>query len=1020
MQSYVLNGDVSLKDLASTAAAVTLNGQQKNVTVGFADKVTDGTADALTLNLNGVGTAEDAATTAVELNRVDLTAAGIEELNLGVAGTNVVTVVADAAKSVVATGEGSLDAGFSGSANVKTVDASAVAGNVTLDLGTLAAATSVKTGAGDDTISANTANLAVNATIDGGAGADRLELTVSSSPATTQYSMSGVETLALESSGSLTFSAKNVTGLETVEVASGYTATATLANLGSADLTFALKEDSSGSITADNAGAATVNVTPSATAVKDKAVETNTTGLTLTNASSVNLTVAQYSQYTGDVTALKATSLEAKIDGEINNTINLTAATAAVFNATNKDVASSVTLNAGELVDLNITTAGDFTVNSGGSGDLTKLEALTVATAGAFSIGDLAAINTINLTGTGTADLDNLGATDLEYGITVNASGLAGSGALTIADIDVGAGQSINLNVAGVAGDVTLTSGAGVSGGDTGSITVNANGTQGNVNLGTLSAKTITVNAAGALGELTVSGATGETVSITGSELKKNTITVEASKSGVVVGGIANDVINVSGDAAASGSATFTLTEALEDLVQAQGEQEAAVEALEAAVDAIVELDVTATPFAGVTAAELETYAADAAVVAATAQQTLAAARAVTSDQELRDDVRDAQTVINEETALYTENGSDTGGTLTLRALQVRAESALAAAQADVTNKGATLELAGQLTQAIGSYLAVGEDTAAADLQGVVTAYQAVLAILAVPGNTAADAEAELTAWKAAVDDAIEAVFAFTTGDRTDAAAANSTLSDVTAAQAVENLLLTLNNRFGLEETAAIREFAFSEDVLAQDGDSFIGIATDGTDLQFGSSITADITIATGFDDAAADAGGTALRGAEALLEARLDLIQDLADAVAAKAQVDASIAAYNAAEAKLADAAETLGYTVEELDNGFEFGTAEADLFLFDAEDTPATVIVTDFASADALFLGDVVQGDAAAADNNAVEFFITSNAAGDAVIQIENVAFGSATEDFTEITLTGVAADSLVVNGGLITVAA
>lgn len=461
--------------------------------------------------------------------------------------------------------------------------------------------------------------------------------------------------------------------------------------------------------------------------------------------------------------------------------------------------------------------------------------------------------------------------------------------------------------------------------------------------------------------------------------------------------------------------ATKTLTEALEDLVQAQGEQEAAVEALEAAVDAIVELGGTAA-FAGVTAAELETYAADAAVVAATAQQTLAAARAVTSDQELRDDVRDAQTVINEETALYTENGSDTGGTLTLRALQVRAESALAAAQADVTNKGATLELAGQLTQAIGSYLAVGEDTATADLQAVVAAYQDVLANLGNPA-AAANAAAELATWKAAVDDAIAAVFVI--NDRADADADNSTLSDVTAAQAVENLLLTLNNRFGLEETAAIREFAFSGTVLEQDGDEFIGITADagtGALVIEGTILPADET-AVVTDSAAA---GAALRTAQDDLEFRLDLIQDLADAVAAKAQVDASIAAYNAAEAKLADAAETLGYDVEDLDNGFEFGTAEADLFLFDAEDTPATVIVTDFASADALFLGDVVQGDAAAADNNAVEFFITSNAAGDAVIQIENVAFGSATEDFTEITLTGVAADSLVVNGGLITVAA
>ncbi len=452
-----------------------------------------------------------------------------------------------------------------------------------------------------------------------------------------------------------------------------------------------------------------------------------------------------------------------------------------------------------------------------------------------------------------------------------------------------------------------------------------------------------------------------------------------------------------------------TLTEALEALVQAQGEQEAAV-------DAIVELDVTATPFAGVTAAELETYAADAAVVAATAQQDLAAARQLASDQSLRDAVAEEQAAINANAAAtYTENGADAGGTLTLRALQVRAESALAAAQADVTNKGATLELADQLTQAIGSYLAKGADVGADLLQAVVGEYQAVLAAQNADPLVSAAVDAALVGWKTAVDAAIAEVF--DAAARADVAAADSTLSDVTAAQAVENLLLTLNNRFGLEETAAIREFAFSGEVLAQDGDEFIGITANLGALSIENTMLAAVETAV---VAASAAGGADLRADQDALEARLDLIQDLADAVAAKAQVDASIAAYNAAEAKLADAAETLGYTVEELDNGFEFGTAEADLFLFDAEDTPATVIVTDFASADALFLGDVVQGDAAAADNNAVEFFITSNAAGDAVIQIENVAFGSATEDFTEITLTGVAADSLVVNGGLITVAA
>jgi hypothetical protein len=104
---------------------------------------------------------------------------------------------------------------------------------------------------------------------------------------------------------------------------------------------------------------------------------------------------------------------------------------------------------------------------------------------------------------------------------------------------------------------VTLTS-ATVSGG-TGSITVNANGTQGDVDLGDLQAKSVTVNAAGALGTVDVD-VTAETATVTGSELKVNTIDVTASKSATVTGGIAEDVITVTGNADAGAKAIFTLT----------------------------------------------------------------------------------------------------------------------------------------------------------------------------------------------------------------------------------------------------------------------------------------------------------------------------------------------------------------------------------------------------------------------------------------------------------------------------
>lgn len=380
----------------------------------------------------------------------------------------------------------------------------------------------------------------------------------------------------------------------------------------------------------------------------------------------------------------------------------------------------------------------------------------------------------------------------------------------------------------------------------------------------------------------------------------------------------------------------------------------------------------------------------------------------------MRDSVATNQKAVNDDgVEVYTELGANTGGNLSLRDLQVRAESAYAAVQADYSNKGSTLDLAGNLTDAIGNYLAKAS-TGGTELGAVVTAYQAVL-VEVEAGN---DPSAELVSWKNAVDAATATIFGgATTRDGVDVentilnASDNADLAPL--AQAVEQQLLTFNNRFDLEETAAIREAAFSADIL----DEFIGVSDVAGALTIDDSGALAPTAPT-IDAAAATAGGTALRTAEDTLEARNDLIELLSDARDAEASVNASIEAYQTADTELTEAAETLGYEVEEVDNGFEYGTDEADLFLV-GEESPTTVIISDFAADDALYLGgEAVEGDLESADNNQFEFFISSNAAGDAIVQVENTEFGSVSENFTEITLTGVNADSLNVNGGLITV--
>ena len=444
---------------------------------------------------------------------------------------------------------------------------------------------------------------------------------------------------------------------------------------------------------------------------------------------------------------------------------------------------------------------------------------------------------------------------------------------------------------------------------------------------------------------------------------------------------------------------TSELTEALAQLVEAQGERADAVEELETAVDASVELSGAATisyaptAFTGTTAEELEIYSADAAALVAEARNDLAVERQGTSDQALRDEVAREQQLINADTAKSYNAAGATGTDFTARDLQVRAESALAAVNAHVSNNGTDLALASQLQSAISQYLNVAPDVTGGLLSAVNTEYDNVLTALAVDPVNPTDVESALVDWKGAVDAALDEVFTTQT-NRADYDADDSTLNDVAAAAGLEQALLLANQRFALQEDAIVKEFAFSGVTL---------------DLLDATAVLAGETAGT---------VGVDLRADEALLEARNDLIDLLASARDAEAAVNGSIEAFQAAETKLAEAAETLGYEVEEVDNGFEYGTDEADLFLF-GEDTPTTVIISDFSADDALYLGsEVVQGDLESADNNQLEFFISSNAAGDAVVQVENTAFGSASENFTEITLTGVSADSLNVDGGLITV--
>ena len=560
VEQYTLNGNINLVDVADATAAVAIADRTDDLTVDYADKATDGSADALDLSVSNVGTVDDADTTKIERQDVAVNADGIESLNLTTDGDNVLDLSGVNAKAITASGTGTLDTSVA--AATKTFDASANEGAVKVDLGNAAAVTAVQTGAGDDTITAATGDLATNAVIDGGDGANTLAL---SATGTVQYQMSNVQTLALGdlNGGTLTFSARDTSGLETVAAGSNFDGNVTLAGLGTQDMAFDLSGDNSklgGTITADNAGVSVVTVSASDSADADS-YDTHASTLKLTQTSAVDLSVGEYANYTGNITAQKAQSLEVAVAGEINNTIDAGSATGAVFNVTNSadNVSSDVTLNAQKLVDLNVTAASGLDMSLSALG---ALESLTVDTDGAFKIGDLGAINVVNLSGTGSANLGALGATTQnDYGITVNAEGLndgltIGENPIVVAGIAAMAvsapeaintrGTDITVNAADVQGNVSLGNIDAANGAATaGNVNLDLANVAGSVTLNDVTGNDVAIDVTNVLG--TVSYGTisvADSVTLNGAELSDNSASIDASGEDVTAtlnGGIQAD-----------------------------------------------------------------------------------------------------------------------------------------------------------------------------------------------------------------------------------------------------------------------------------------------------------------------------------------------------------------------------------------------------------------------------------------------------------------------------------------------
>lgn len=317
----------------------------------------------------------------------------------------------------------------------------------------------------------------------------------------------------------------------------------------------------------------------------------------------------------------------------------------------------------------------------------------------------------------------------------------------------------------------------------------------------------------------------------------------------------------------------------------------------------------------------------------------------------------------------------------TARQLQQRAESAQATLASHEASNGATLELAGELNDAIALYDAAGgADLSGGELAAIQTNYDSVVALVEKDGSVTTANQAAFDAafglWAGSVSAAQALIAAITAPEE---------LSDIgTRDNAVLSQLAVLDKRVELIAELDSRETAFESGI------------------------------------------GSVLTAAQTTLDVRNGQIDDLATAQQQQASVTELTTAYEDAVAAVTAIEEELGYTVEKLDSGIEFATDEADLFTFDLADftdedglvTLDSVIMNDVSTDDVLFFGDYQLGTEGSADNNALELFFTE-VNGNAVIQVEASAFGSQTDNFVEITLSGVSQDQLSFENGAVFIA-
>lgn len=428
LSSSSATGDTSFTNLKNIVAAEMSNGAA-DLSVSYLASVVTGTADSQALTVNGVTAGTFVADTGIET--IAITASGANSTLTDLTSNN-------AAKLTIA-GDKGLTIGTSLNTNLKTIDASANTGGVSVILGTQDL--TVTGGAGNDTVRIDGSTVDTNDSINAGEGVDTLQLTAAVSSSTNGAKLAGFENLRIYQDTSVT----NATVTQNVSFVSGIT------SVGVSKMTYTDDNDA----TAD---AATVT--------------SAFTGMSATQTGTISgITSAGDADDNGAVNMDVTFALAADTTAD-SGTITLgTATAAAVAAGANNAVTLRVTASDYETLSL-VSQGGANTIGTLTAADATTLninasKALTISTLTA------AAVKTIDASAS-TANV-SVSATSVASTITGGAGNDTFTGSGSADSVSGGAGNDTldggagNDTVIGGAGNDSITGGAGndnLQGGD--------------------------------------------------------------------------------------------------------------------------------------------------------------------------------------------------------------------------------------------------------------------------------------------------------------------------------------------------------------------------------------------------------------------------------------------------------------------------------------------------------------------------------------------------------------------------